>query len=209
MARLSVQYFLEGLDFTAFEQLRHSTQGEHYSTRYGDARLWMRRALKEARLIGLVNSRKPLSILDLGTGPGYFPYICERLGHRCIGLDVPEGPPFCQGVHRWLGLTVVQHEIKAAKPLPDLGRFDLVTAFRAHFHHVRAEKRLWTLSEWSYFLDNLRDQVLSERGELILRLNRVAHMQETMPHTEEAFAALMAGRGAVKRGRQLRFAPLK
>ena len=75
----------------------------------------------------------PKSVLDLGCGGGFFLYVCQQLGHTCLGLDIDVFPLFTQ----LLDLFGVERRVCAIKPfepLPDLGRkFDLVTAFSIDF----------------------------------------------------------------------------
>ncbi len=139
--------------------------------KYLDVDRWFRKMWLDAKEVGLLH-RAPLSILDLGTGPGYFPYICRSLGHDCIGLDRPD-THFYDALRTWVGTSVINHVIGPRVPFPRFDRrFDLVTAFRAPFDIVRHEKRLFTIEEWSWFLDDLRDQVLVRGGAFYTRMNK-------------------------------------
>jgi hypothetical protein len=89
------------------------------------------------------------------------------LGHRCAGLDQPNCIPFMVESRRWLGIDVTDHEIRPNQPMPALGRFDVVTAYRAQFN--RSNGRLWSFDEWSFFLDDLRDNVLKPGGRLVIK----------------------------------------
>lgn len=62
---------------------------------------------------------------------------------------------------------VTDHEIRPNQPMPALGRFDVVTAYRAQFN--RSNGRLWSIDEWSFFLDDLRDNVLKPGGRLVIK----------------------------------------
>ena len=120
---------LDGLDRSGFEDLCQSTKERRdHKLSYADLELWVARAWKEARRLELDNSQ-PIDVLDIGTGPGYFPFVCQKLGHRCVALDRPGEFPFWQAIRRWLGVNrVVEHTIKPFEPLPaEIGRFDLVT----------------------------------------------------------------------------------
>src|SRR5262245_31722192 len=99
---------LDGLDRSAFEAFCRLGHKQHAHKRNRDHELkfteyepWIARAWKDAQHLGL-DRRKPIEILDIGTGPGYFPYVCRRLGHRCVGLDLPIGFPFWKQIHEWL-----------------------------------------------------------------------------------------------------------
>ena len=153
------KFLLDGLDQPAFVALSRSTSElRGHKLSYADVELWLARFWKAARRLGLDKS-PPLDILDIGIGPGYFLYVCQQLGHRCVGIDRPGDYPFWQAVRQWLGVrNVVEHTIEPFKLLPKtLGTFDLVTAFRAQFNYNDEAKRLWNFDEWSFFLDDLRD----------------------------------------------------
>jgi SAM-dependent methyltransferase len=206
------QHLLDGLDLSAFEELCNATEERRdHKLSYADLELWIARAWKEAKRLGL-DSSPPLDILDIGMGPGYFVYVCQRLGHRAVGLDRPGHYPFWQGLRQWLGARdVVEHTIKPFETLPaNIGPFDLVTSYRAQFNYVADEKRLWTLAEWGFFLDHLRDQVLKPGGRLALRLAKQEHKgEEGLKRSDEALARFMADRGAVQTKALLVFAPLR
>ncbi len=203
------QHLLEGLDLAAFDELCRSTEERRdHKLKYGDLDLWMGRAWKEATRLGLDRS-PPLDVLDIGMGAGYFLYVCQRLGHRCVGLDRPGPYPFWQGLRRWLGIRrVVEHTIKPYEPLPaSLGKFDLVTSFRAQFNYNSDERRLWNLDEWGFFLDNLRDNVLKLEGGFALKLAKQEH-DAGLNRSDQSLARFLGGRGATQHGTVLVFASL-
>jgi hypothetical protein len=76
--------------------------------------------------------------------PGTFFMFANSLA-IVVGIDRPGAFPFWQGLRRLLGVhNVVEHTIRPKEPLPaDVGRFDLVTSYRAQFNYNVAEKRLW------------------------------------------------------------------
>jgi len=141
---------LAGLDLSAFDQLRRTTEEwrdykvKHADkVKYADLKRSLARAWKEAKRLGL-DSSPPLDILDIGMDPGFFLYVCKRLGHRGVGLDQPGHFPMWQGLRQWLGVRChIEHAIKSNEKLPaDTGRFDLVTAFRDQFNYNPTDRRL-------------------------------------------------------------------
>jgi SAM-dependent methyltransferase len=205
-------HLLDDLDRSAFDRLCGSTEERRdHKLSYADLELWIARAWKDAKRLGL-DASPPIDVLDIGMGPGYFVYVCQRLGHRAAGLDRPGFYPLWQGLRQWLGVTrVVEHTIKPNEKLPaDLGRFDLVTSYRAQFNYLTEEKRLWTLAEWAFFLDNLRDQVLKPEGRFALRLAKQEHKGgEGLRRSDEELADFMAARGATQLKSVLLFDPLR
>jgi SAM-dependent methyltransferase len=110
----------------------------------------------------------PQDILDLGCGGGFFLFICQQLGHRCMGVDLEWFPLFTE----LLDLFQIERktwEIKPFEPLPDLGRkFDWITAFSTGFNRIK--KSPWGPPEWDFFLDDLAKHVKPE-GKLFFALN--------------------------------------
>jgi SAM-dependent methyltransferase len=112
----------------------------------------------------------PVDILDLGCGGGFFLFIAQQYGHRCLGLDMPDHPLFGE-LCDLLGVQRRVWKIQAMEPLPDLGRkFDLITAFSIGFNR-KADKSLWNPDEWDFFLRDLQDRHLKPGGKIFLAMN--------------------------------------
>ena len=116
-----------------------------------------------------LHRRPPMDILDLGCGGGFFLYIAQQYGHRCIGLDVSWFPVFGDLIEL-LGVDRRVWEIKAFEPLPELGRkFDLITAYSTGFNR-KEDKTLWGPAEWNFLLNDLTKH-LKPGGKIFLGLN--------------------------------------
>jgi hypothetical protein len=87
---LPVRRFLRRIDQTAMAELaaRHESAllpGQNW-TKYFDNRRWLKLNIRRAQDIGLDRALRPLRVLDLGSGAGYFLFVCRELGHaanRC------------------------------------------------------------------------------------------------------------------------------
>jgi SAM-dependent methyltransferase len=202
-------HLLDGLDLAEFDRICHSVKSSRHKLKYADLNAHMKRAWKEAERLSLHKS-PPLDVLDIGLGTGYFLHVCQRLGHCAVGLDRP-GFEFWQRIRKWLGVhNVVEHTVRPNTPLPDLGRFDIATAYACPFNFVQSERRLWSVSEWSFFFDQLRDDVLKPNGRLALKLRkRYAAGFEPDPRETELWAQLFRQRGATGLGSVLLFDPLR
>jgi hypothetical protein len=192
------------LDRSALEAIgMHETRPT--MRKYLDVDKWFPVMWGHAREVGLVEG-PPLRILDIGTGPGYFPYICRSLGHDCIGLDRP-GFPFYERIRDLVETTVVYHRIEPFEPLPPFPqKFDLVTAFRCPFNTVWAERRLFTIEEWAFFVDDLRGNALSRGGSFFMKMN--AKYDFDGPKLgDPALMALFSSRGGnlTERGQRIHF----
>ena len=135
--------------------------------KYADVERYMKLNVERVQDLGL--HRYPSQeILDLGCGGGFFLYVCQQLGHRCLGLDLEWYPVFTD----LLNLFEVERrtwEIKAFESLPELGRkFDWITAFSTGFNRVK--KKPWRVPEWEFFLNDLRTH-LKPNGKIFFALN--------------------------------------
>lgn len=181
--------------------------GESYLTNYPAplrflfADYWLLRAVGNAASLGLHLEASPLSILDLGTGCGYFLTACKSMGHSILGVDAPIeylnriNPLYSQVFNVALlgqGLAgEIHREVLAPQTalgnLPDLA-FDLITAFRASFFRYPSKKR-WTAAEFETFLCRVESK-LTKTGKAALELNPgvldIAGIEECFARHSEA-----------------------
>jgi len=165
--------FAQGhLNWDDFNNIRRGL-GEQTANKakYLESERWLQVMWRQAKQLDL-HKRKSQRILDLGTGPGHFPYVCQVLGHEAWGLDRP-GTAAYEELTKWMGVKVVPHKIRPRVPLPALpGRFDLVTAFRIGFNSKGRHGNfvLFDLEDWAFFLDDIRDRILTPDGRLVLKM---------------------------------------
>lgn len=141
--------------------------------KYLDPVIWFESKLRLAQSIGL-DKKPPMRILDIGTGPGHFPFVARFYGHDVTGTDLP---PRTRGVgHIYdalcalYGVKRIGHTIEANVPLEGLGgRYDMVTSFLAAFN-VDETKKPWTVEHWRFFLASVKRDVLNDGGLLFLVL---------------------------------------
>jgi len=174
---LSSRRILATIDRTELERLR-----EQYPYRpnarkinaYEDAAYWIGVNVKRVQDLWLDRS-PPLQILDLGSGPGYFLYLCRLFGHEGLGLD-PDDEPFFRGTTQFFDVRRVIARINPQTPLPDLGKkFDLVTGHRVCFHRIARNENgqwvEWSPADWEVFINDIRTRFLNENGRLLLDFN--------------------------------------
>jgi SAM-dependent methyltransferase len=167
------QEIIKEIDSAGFAKVRDkfSVPGERtHWPKYLDADRWLRLNIRRAQELRLTARPRPVRILDLGSGAGWFLLVARHLGHSGAGLDIPE-PPMYGELFELFGLKRMVWEIKAYEPLPDFGeRFDMVTAFSICFNgHKRSD--LWTPKEWAFCLDDLQKRFLMPGGEIFLGMN--------------------------------------
>jgi SAM-dependent methyltransferase len=130
---------------------------------------WLNANLQRIRDLELDLGRRR-RVLDIGSGSGYFLYICGLLGHDAVGLDVDDMPMFNETI-ALLGVKRVVWRIRKFVPLSDLGKkFDLITAHMVCFNNHKAPG-LWGVPEWDFFLDDI-SRFLAPGGRIWFELNR-------------------------------------
>lgn len=167
------------------------------------------RAMRLARFLGLHRSA-PQTILDIGTGHGYFPYVCSSLGHRTVAVDV-DWTPLYNDLTQALGIERIVHEIRGKQPLPALpAKFDLITAFMICFDgHKGKSESLWGVEQWQYFLHDLRRIAASGGARLVLSFNIEYDGTFYPKAVGEYFASIGASISQGGRWVELRIRPLE
>jgi SAM-dependent methyltransferase len=177
---------IETIDPKGFAQIRqrYSVKGPSLDwPKFLDLERWVDINIRRICEIELDLAR-PKRILDLGCGAGYFLYIAQLLGHKGLGLDLDQLPMFGD-LTRLLGVRRVIWQIKAFEPLPDLGKFDLITAFLICFNRHK-QTNVWGVPEWEFFLDDLAKH-LAPRGRVWLELNQEHDETFYTPELKEFF----------------------
>lgn len=141
--------------------------------KYLNVALYTLQKLLLAHELGLEKGRSR-RVLDIGTGGGHFPFVCQFFGHRVVGIDIDN--PLYNGIATCLGVQRTIVRVEPQTPLPDLGgKFDLITACDVTFNDKddRGGRRVyWTTAEWQFFLNDLVANHLQYPGTLYLKLNK-------------------------------------
>jgi SAM-dependent methyltransferase len=168
---------LATIDRAEFSKLRERYPYKETSpriNRFEDADYWVGINVERAQDLWLDRTR-PLRILDLGCGAGYFLYVCQFFGHETLGLDT-DSEPLYGATTQLLNVERFIARIEPNVPLPNVGkRFDLITAHRVCFHRMRrsseGQPSEWTFDQWKFFIDNVRRNLLLPQGRLLLDFN--------------------------------------
>lgn len=150
---------------------RTKNSGPASSSKYLDVGRWIRTNVERALSLGLDTSG-PRRILDIGTGYGYFPYVCRTLGHDVVAIDRTKRPRQYREVTELLKVHVLDVDIEPRKSLQVplmVHSFDVITAHMVTFNG-HATDALWGVREWDYFLDDLYVR-LAVGGSIAFELN--------------------------------------
>jgi hypothetical protein len=139
--------------------------------KYFDFDTWLKLNLRRAAALGL-DKQPMLRVCDIGSGFGYFPYICKFFNCEAVGVDIPDEPIY-DDVMGYLGVPKVHHTIRPQENLPDLGGpFDLITGFQVMFNVVDVWNNVyWGPEDWRFFLHDLLTHHLNEGGRIYFELN--------------------------------------
>jgi SAM-dependent methyltransferase len=144
-------------------------EDEHLKAKYLNVKNYLPKNLKRAYKLKLHNS-PPINILDIGSGPGYFCYICNYFGHHSTALDSDDNPIF-DDLIKALRITRKIETIEALKKLPNFHKkFDLITGFYVPFNCPKSAGEIWGIEKWKYFLTDIANNLLSENGRALFYL---------------------------------------
>ncbi|MEO8926241.1 MAG: hypothetical protein ABI306_03675 [Caulobacteraceae bacterium] len=140
--------------------------------KYFDVCFWIKDKIQRAKRLDLFD-RPALRILDLGTGAGHFPAVCAALGHEVVGLDVEVA--LYADLARLMKVDRRIFALAPRRPLPDLGRFDVVTGVAVSFDSLGRDgaqaRRYWTLDDWAWLIRHLSEERMRYPGRLYFELN--------------------------------------
>lgn len=138
-------------------------------------------AVWQAKQLGLYHSKPGLRIVDLGTGFGYFPLVCDSIGHTATGLDWDRWKVY-EGISHDIRIDRLEWVVTPDQPMPVFGApVDVVTAFRPVFYYEFEDDSLWNEEKWSRFFTMIGRQ-LAANGLVYIGENRLSEGQR--PHYE-------------------------
>jgi SAM-dependent methyltransferase len=199
---------LAPLDLAELERLRQryrtASPAPGYS-KYLDVATYVALHLRHARRLGLATpGGPPRRVLDIGTGTGYFPYVCGRFGHQAVGIDLGEIPMYDDFV-RLLRVERITWRVTPFVPLPAFAApFDCVTAMQMKFNG-RPQGGAWGEPEWSFFLRDLARRVAHPGAQVFLEFNADRSGVAVPPE----LAAYLRSAGARIDGATVHFASLR
>jgi SAM-dependent methyltransferase len=142
-----------------------------------DLERWMRIAVWRYHQYGF-HRLSPGTVLDLGSGAGYFLVTCRHFGWTPLGLDLDD--PFYGRLTAFFGIPRTTHRIEPGQPLPPLpGPFGAITSFMTWFDR-HPDGRPWGAPEWECLLTSAYP-LLAPGGRLVVTFNRNDRTGELYP----------------------------
>ena len=140
---------------------------ENQTNRYfnGPIEKWIREKLAVVYWLGLHQCSEK-RVIDLGTGAGWFVYICKKFGHESYGTDILNRPEYEAG-YRFLNINIIG---KLSYPMEKIcleEQFDYITTMRSF---IGQRPRSWTKDEWKFFFEDMQNY-LKENGALYISCN--------------------------------------
>lgn len=158
-----------------------------------DTDRWVYENMRRVYFLGLNKANNKMIILDVGTGAGYFPFICNYYGHRAEALDVPDNEMYNQ-IIRELGITRYTQTIKAYEDLDVNNQYDLITGFMICFNNHKTPD-VWHIQEWDYFLKSVCKKNLRPGGNIFVSFNAE---NEEEPVSKELLDYFVLNNGELK-----------
>ena len=137
--------------------------------KYLDINYWLFENMRRFYALGLHEEKNKLEILDIGTGTGYFPFVCKYFGHEAEALDIPNNDMY-NDIIKELGIKRYDRFILPFNLIKIEKRYDLITSYMICFN-CHKQPNLWHIPEWEYFLNSLYKNNLNPGGEVFLSFN--------------------------------------
>lgn len=117
----------------------------------------------------------PLSILDMGTGAGLFPYICREYGHNVDSCDYRLSPGWWNNGYTLLNINPKHYYVYKYKSVGNTfdQKFDIIVSFRSCIGTTTyggigaAAIDVWDVDEWKFFLKDCSTNLLKSNNSFL------------------------------------------
>ena len=118
-----------------------------------------------------ISTNNSSSILDIGTGMGYIPYIFKHNGYDVSCFDMIGCEDIFNKSCKILGIKKYDFTIEKYKQIMNFNKkFDIINASLICFNNHR-ENDFWLKDEWMFFLNDIYTNQLNNDGILYLGFN--------------------------------------
>jgi hypothetical protein len=165
----SIKSELDGRGWLEFSET-YLERGTGYN-KYFDLDSYLKRDLRRSYEIARhLRGRPSGSVIDLGSGMGYFPYCCKRVALQCLGVEPAQ--PECDYAQMFadsavlLGIPTLDHLIAPFEPIPlpeDWAPIAALTANQIQFNKIGLgddaavvlPTERFGVEEWDYLLRDI------------------------------------------------------
>ena len=160
MSELTVQDVISIVGRNTIKELFNQT-GNRY---LGDAvEKYIQEKLSVANYLGL-HKTSGKKLIDIGTGAGWFPYICKLYGHDCIGTETIHTDVFKHSyipIYKHFDIEVTDKLIFANTPFDLDKQVDYIVTLRSFFPN---RPTVWEVKEWKYFFNDMLTHLKVDGG---------------------------------------------
>jgi SAM-dependent methyltransferase len=175
------------------------------AAKYADYNYWIPFNVVRIGTLSL-HELRPLRMLDVGCGPGYFMAAALACGHDCYGIDAPAGvltDVETRVYSEMLGALSCSERvspllIERFQPMPlEVHNLDLITAFWICFNrHQRTDE--WGIAEWRFWVEDALSHV-TDGGVIHLELNSHRERYRELEWYDQATLDYFRSIGTVRR----------
>ena len=158
-----ISFKIKDIDITYTNFLEDSYE------KYLNYKYWLLDNLLRFYKLQLHKEKSKIKILDLGTGFGYFPFICNYFGHHADAIDLDNNNLYNIIITK-LNINRYPLKIEKYKILDVEEKYDLITAFMICFNNHKKDD-LWGIHEWEFLINNLSNKNLNINGKLYFSFN--------------------------------------
>lgn len=161
---LTVENVISLVGNTNIETVYQKTQNRYVGEAVGK---YITEKLSVAHYLNL-HKTKNKKLLDIGTGVGWFPFICKQYGHNCLGTDI-KGRKDYDPIYDLFDVKIREVLVFANEKININEKFDYVVSLRSF---IGSRPTTFNLDNWKFFLKDI-DTKINDNGGLYLGCNKI------------------------------------
>ena len=155
--QLTVNDVIDTLGYTNIVNLGNKIGNRYFQP--AGLQKYIQEKLSVAHYLNLHKS-KGKSLIDIGTGAGWFPYICKLYGHNCIGTDFLNRNEY-QPIYDWLELDIREELVYSKVSFGLNDKVDYIVGLRSFFPN---RPKIWEVDEWKFFFKDISKNIKQDGG---------------------------------------------
>lgn len=155
----------------------------------------IRNAFEFARQLQLTPPASRKRTMDLGSGPGWFTWVLQKLGHDAHGIEPLStiSTNVKRNMTEILGVPVIDHAVTPFRALPspaDGEKYDVITSWLTCFDGSCGTRQtfvkgapgnifMWNKEKWEFLLKDIACNQLKPDGQFVLQQQMSVHTLNT------------------------------